>query len=104
MTTYILSRRTPVDIVACGGKEKQQVIISKQHSHCDNDHSNVNLELHCKALSALDGIVIISHVLSNTTFKMPTYRLSRRTPVDSVACGGKEKQQVIISKQHNYAH
>ena len=35
---------------------------------------------------------------------MTTYRLSRRTPVDRVACRGKEKQQVIISKQHNYAH
>ena len=41
------------------------------------------------AMSVLDGIVIISCVLSNTSFEMTTYRLSRSTPVDSVACGAK---------------
>ena len=59
------------------------------------------LVLYHTALSALD---VISCVLSNTSFKMTTYPLSRSMPVNSVACGGKEKQQVIISKQHNYAH
>ena len=29
---------------------------------------------------------IVSFVLSNTSFKLTTYRLSRSTPVDSVAC------------------
>ena len=56
------------------------------------------------AMSALDGIAIISCVPSKASFKIATYRLSRSMPVDSLACGAKEKQQVIISKQHNYTH
>ena len=72
--------------------------------HCDSDHRNVYVVLYCTALSVLDDIVIISFVLSNTSFKMTTYRLSRSTPVDSVACGGKEKQQAIICKQYTCTH
>ena len=42
------------------------------------------------AMSALDGIVMISCVLSNTSFKMTTYPLSRSTPVDMQCTTGKE--------------
>ena len=57
-------------------------------------------KLKCTQTPDKDSIIIITCVFSNTSFKMTTYRLSRSTPVDSVACGGKEKQQVIICKQY----
>ena len=58
----------------------------------DKDHRNLYTSLYCITLSALDGIVIISCVLSNTSLKMTTYLLSKSTPVNRVACEGKDKQ------------